>query len=94
VRLITSDDLLVRFAVPADEKASYALGDRIDVVLEPDQKAIVAVVRRIAPDLDPVTQMVLAEAELADEPAARAPVQAGMAAWVSPRRQAPPSFRP
>ena len=94
VRLIASDDLLVRFAVPADEKASYALGDRIDVVLEPDQKAIVAVVRRIAPDLDPVTQMVLAEAELADEPDARAPAQAGMAAWVRPRRQAPPSFRP
>src|SRR5690606_6798603 len=65
VRLIASDELWVRFAVPAEEAERYRVGDPVSVVLEPDDQQAEAVVRRIAPDLDPVTQMVLAEAELA-----------------------------
>jgi membrane fusion protein, multidrug efflux system len=82
VRLIATTDLWVRFAIPADEKPSYAVDDRIEVFLEPDQQAVAAVIRRIAPDLDPVTQMILAEAELVDELGGRAPALVGTAAWV------------
>lgn len=91
VRLIASDELWVRFAVPAEEARRYEVGDEVRVVLDSVGREVVGVVRRIAPDLDPVSQMVTAEAELRVGSAQNG-VQAGLAAWVNPskNRPAPP----
>jgi RND family efflux transporter MFP subunit len=85
VRLIASDELWVRFAVPAEEAKKYEVGDEIKVQLDSVSSEVTGVVRRIAPDLDPVSQMVTAEAELRIA-SAQTGVQAGLAAWVSPKK--------
>jgi len=75
VRLISSDELFVKFAIPADQAGTLATGAEIDVILEAQQLRTRAVVRHVAPELDPVAQMILADADLLDAPAG---LQSGM----------------
>ncbi|HLL22426.1 MAG TPA: HlyD family efflux transporter periplasmic adaptor subunit [Kofleriaceae bacterium] len=75
MRVISSGDLFVRFAIPADKAGTLASGDDVDVLFEAQQLRSRAIVRRVAPELDPVAQMILAEAELVQPPAR---LQAGM----------------
>jgi RND family efflux transporter MFP subunit len=63
VKLISSDQLVVKFAIPADRAATIRIGDHVDMQI--DQHAMAeAVVRHVAPDLDGVAQMILADAEI------------------------------
>jgi RND family efflux transporter MFP subunit len=64
VRVISSDELFVKFAIPADHVGHVTPGDEIEVRIEGRGPAR-AVVKNVAPELDPVAQMILAEAELA-----------------------------
>lgn len=66
VRLIASDDLWVKFAVPSDDAARLVVGQRVRVEVEPVRVAVEAVVRHIAPELEPASQMIVAEAKLDD----------------------------
>lgn len=82
VRLVTSDALWVRFAVPAARAGELAPGKRVEVRVAGLEAPIAAVVRQVAPELDPASQMILVEAELDPDPAARAHLHSGLAAWV------------
>jgi RND family efflux transporter MFP subunit len=64
IRVIRSDELFVKFAIPAAEARTIAAGDPIELRLIERQLVARGVVKRVAPELDPVAQMVLAEAEL------------------------------
>ena len=66
IRVIRSDELFVRFAIPAAEARRVAAGDPIELRLPERRLVAKGVVKRVAPELDPVAQMVLAEAEVAD----------------------------
>lgn len=82
VRLVTSDALWVRFAVPAGRAGELAAGKRVEVRVAGLEAPIAAVIRQVAPELDPASQMILVEAELDPDPAVRAHLHSGLAAWV------------
>jgi len=66
IRVISSDEMFVKFAIPTEHVGRVAPGDRVDVFIEARGVKAPAVVKSVAPELDPVAQMILGEAELAD----------------------------
>lgn len=82
IRLIASDELWVKFAVPSEDARLVAVGDRVIVEVEPAGIAVGGVVRNVAPELEPASQMIIAEADLALDQAQRSLVKAGQAARV------------
>jgi RND family efflux transporter MFP subunit len=68
LRVIRSDELFVKFAIPAADARKVAAGDPIELRLPGRRLVAQGVVKRVAPELDPVAQMVLAEAELVEPP--------------------------
>jgi RND family efflux transporter MFP subunit len=82
VRLVTSDALWVRFAVPAARAGELAPGKRVEVRVAGLEAPIAAAIRQVAPELDPASQMILVEAELDPDPAVRPHLHSGLAAWV------------
>jgi membrane fusion protein, multidrug efflux system len=86
LQIISSDDLYIKFAIPGDRVGTMAAGDEIDVVVEPQNVKTKGVVRRVEPQLDPVSQMILAEADLAG-PADK--LQGGQRCHVFPRPKKP-----
>jgi RND family efflux transporter MFP subunit len=68
IRVIRSDELFVKFAIPAAAARKVAAGDPIELHVAGRRLVAKGVVKQVAPELDPVAQMVLAEAELVDPP--------------------------
>jgi RND family efflux transporter MFP subunit len=64
VRLISADDLFVRFAVPAAQAASLSLGARVVVRIGDHRIERRAAVDKIAPEVDSASRMVFIEAQL------------------------------
>jgi len=86
IRVISSDELFVKFAVPSEHVGQLAPGDKIQVTLDARGTKVGAVVKTIAPELDPVAQMIVAEAELS--PPLPDHLQSGMVCHIQPA--APP----
>ncbi len=82
VLLITAETLQVDFVVPLGEQADYKLGDGIRVTLDRGDGVYEGIVRRIAPNIDSVTQMTTMQADLIGD--ARTSLQAGIGVWVTP----------
>ncbi len=82
LRLLLSEGHQVRFAVPVGAEP-ITPGLRVQVMLEPDRTEIVSgTVRTVAPEVDPVSGMVIASAELETDRA----VSPGRSAWVRPAK--------
>ena len=64
IRVIRSDELFVKFAIPGDDARRLAAGDPIELRLAERHLVARGVVKRVSPELDPIAQMVLAEADL------------------------------
>lgn len=64
---VLSDEVWVRFAVPSGEAGSLGLDRRVTVTPERNGRAWEAVIRRVAPEVDPATDMVFVEAALESE---------------------------
>lgn len=84
VRVISSDELYVKFAIPADQRVVKP-SDEVEIVIEQDNLRMRGVVRNVAPGLDPVAQMVLADAEIPTPPAQLRP---GMVCRILPKKPA------
>jgi RND family efflux transporter MFP subunit len=84
VRLISSDELLLRFAVPPDAARGLAPGLSVTATLEPSGLQLEATVRDVAPEVDAAALMVFVEATVSVEAAASQGAQAGMVARVRP----------
>jgi RND family efflux transporter MFP subunit len=82
IRVISSSELFVKFAISADKAGTLAPGAVVDVVLEPPGTKARAVVRHVAPELDPIAQMILADADLVEPPPQ---LQSGMVCRIVPR---------
>lgn len=82
VRLISSDALWVRFAVPPHELDRLSVGTIVVSRIEDPAITVEATVRQIAPETDPASQLVFVDAELDLDEALRSRIQAGAAAWV------------
>ncbi|MFV8756402.1 efflux RND transporter periplasmic adaptor subunit [Nannocystaceae bacterium ST9] len=63
-RLVATDELWVRFAVPIEALSTLTIGARVDVELEPSGPTLSARVLHIAPELELASQMTFVEAEL------------------------------
>ncbi|MEX1369456.1 MAG: efflux RND transporter periplasmic adaptor subunit [Nannocystaceae bacterium] len=84
IRLISSDALWVRFAVPPRDLEGLAVGTIVSTTLEGSSLSIEATVRQIAPETDPASQLVFVDALLDLDERQRASIQAGSASWVRP----------
>lgn len=73
VRLISSDDLLTRFAVPPEEVAALPLGTPVRVEIELLRLATEGIVDHVAPEIDAASQMVFVEARLTAPPGGEIP---------------------
>jgi RND family efflux transporter MFP subunit len=82
LRLIASDELWVKFAVPSEDARAIRVGEPVTVEVETAGIVVDAVVRHVAPELEPASQMIIAEAELALDAQARGQIKAGQAARV------------
>jgi len=65
---VISGGVFVKFAIPADQLGSVKPGDLLEVRLDRRPAPITARVGHVAPELDAVAQMVLADADLVDPP--------------------------
>lgn len=66
VRLISAEDLWVRFAVPEEESAVAALraGLAVTVTVEDVETELAGQVEKVAPEVDPASRMIVAEARV------------------------------
>jgi RND family efflux transporter MFP subunit len=64
VRLLSTEELLVRFAVPPEKVESLAVGDQVEVAIEDAEVRSPATVLHIAPEIDGPSRMVFVEARL------------------------------
>jgi RND family efflux transporter MFP subunit len=84
IRVISSDDLFVKFAIPADKRGTLAPNDEVEIRIEEQNISYKGVVRHVAPELDPVAQMILADAELVDPPGG---LQSGIVCRIVPKKR-------
>ena len=84
LRVISSDELYVRFAIPTDQSDKLAEGMAIDLVIDShgDQVKAQGKVVSIQPELDPIARMIFAEAELVGK--VPAGLQAGLVCRIKP----------
>jgi RND family efflux transporter MFP subunit len=86
VQIVSNDDLYIKFAIPGDKVGTMARGDEVDVVVDNRNGNVKAIVRSVAPIVDSVSQMILAEADLAGP---NDKLQGGQRCHVFPRPKKP-----
>ncbi len=92
LRVISSDELFVKFAIDAEHMGQVKAGDPVTIVVEKQGIETAGKVVRVAPEIDPVAQRIIAEAELS---AQVAEAQAGlMCRVIHGAAGAPPSGPP
>jgi RND family efflux transporter MFP subunit len=79
---VISGGVFVKFAIPADKISTLKAGDTVDVRVDRRAELLTATVVHIAPELDAVAQMILAEADLVNPPA---DLQPGTVCRILPR---------
>jgi len=82
VRIISADDLIVRFAVPESKASSLAIGHRIEALVGDQNIVLHGKVEKIAPEVDAASRMIVVEATI-DAPQLDGAVIAGVIARVS-----------
>lgn len=66
VRIVADEAPWIRFGIPAEQRAQVAVGDAVTFVSLDGARGAAAHVVHIAPDVDPLSELVLAEGSLAD----------------------------
>lgn len=84
LRVISSGELFVKFAIPSDKVGTVKPGDPVDIVI--GQAPTRGIVRHVAPEIDPVAKMILADADLVSPPPS---LQSGIDCRVVPRAPVP-----
>ncbi|HEX3765729.1 MAG TPA: HlyD family efflux transporter periplasmic adaptor subunit [Kofleriaceae bacterium] len=88
---VISGGVYVKFAIPADKAGSVQPGDLVDLRLDRRPELLAARVSHVAPELDGVAQMIIADAELVNSPA---DLQPGTVGRILPRAGHPAAGRP
>jgi HlyD family secretion protein len=83
---VISSGVLVKFAIPADKVGSVKAGDLVDVRLDRRSELLTARVGHVAPEIDAVAQMIIADADLVNPPP---DLQPGMVGRILPRAARP-----
>ena len=79
---VISGGVFVKFAIPADKVGSVKPGDLVDLRVDRRPELLTARVGHIAPELDAVAQMIIADADLVNPPA---DLQPGTVGRILPR---------
>jgi hypothetical protein len=85
VNLLSTGDLLVRFAVPPEEVGSLSVGQTVEVEVEGLAHPTHGTILRISPEIDGPSRMVFAEAHLEALEALGEELRSGLVARVRPR---------
>ena len=80
-RLIASEGLRVRFAVPPTQASKLTLGRSVLVEVAGTANTLNGIIRHIAPELDPASKMIFVEAEF-NKQVDISDIYPGSAAWV------------
>lgn len=88
---VISGGVFVKFAIPADKAGSVHPGDLVDLRLDRRPEPITARVGHVAPELDAVAQMIIADADLVDPPP---DLQPGTVGRIVPHPARPGAARP
>lgn len=88
---VISGGVLVQFAIPADKAGSVHPGDLVDLRLDRRPEPLTARVGHVAPELDAVAQMIIADADLVDPPP---DLQPGTVGRIMPHPVRPAAARP
>ncbi len=93
---VISGGVFVKFAIPADQVGSVKPGDLVDLRVDRRAELLTARIGHVAPELDGVSQMIIADAELVNPPP---DLQPGTVGRILPRAAprpgaAPPAPRP
>jgi RND family efflux transporter MFP subunit len=83
VRIVGGNDLRIRFAVPADDSGALEVGMPVRVRVGENGAPLAARVTELSPDLDPISQMFVAEAKLSDRATPGDAFRAGAAVSVA-----------
>jgi RND family efflux transporter MFP subunit len=89
VRLISGDDVWVRFAVPEDQVASVVVKGCVQATVASVGVAARGVVEMVAPQIDAASRMLVVEARLDVPPAWQGKLPVGLGAKVQPAPCAP-----
>jgi len=92
VRLISNDDLLVRFGVPRDVADNLGPGHEITFASEDGWKRAHCVVTHVAPEIDAALRLVVVEASPVTSGVSRSGLQPGLSGFVTVG--APPAGQP
>ena len=82
IRLVGTEDLRVRFAVPEKEARSVTLGIKVRVGLGPSASPVFGMVEHLSPEIDPASRSLFVEARLEASPEVLAQIPSGHAARV------------
>jgi len=88
---VISGGVSVKFAITADKAGSVHPGDLVDLRLDRRPEPLTARVGHVAPELDAVAQMIIADADLVDPPP---DLQPGTVGRIVPRPARPAAARP
>lgn len=83
-RLISGDDLWVRFAIPEDQAGTVKVKSCVEVRVEAQEVPALGLVEMVAPQVDTELRMLVVEAQLQMPDAWKQGLQAGLAARVQP----------
>lgn len=83
-RLISGDDLWVRFAIPEEQAGSVKVKSCVEVKVDAQQAPARGLVEMVAPQVDTQLRMLVVEAQLQLPEAWKEGLQAGLAARVQP----------
>jgi multidrug efflux pump subunit AcrA (membrane-fusion protein) len=65
-RVVDQHDLLVRFAVPSEQRDTLVLGGRVEVLLAREKRQVFATIERISDELEPPVEYTMVDAALND----------------------------
>jgi len=86
VRVITADDLWVRFAVPETQAGTVVVGQPLAIDVPATGMRVTGKVQTIAPEIDPASRMLFVEGKVEIPEGARSRVASGLEARVRPGR--------
>jgi RND family efflux transporter MFP subunit len=87
LKVVKLGQLRLRFAVPPPRARHLGPGTRVTATVDTVASPVPAIVRHVSPSLDPASELILVEAELAVSDAVAADLRPGLAASVTPEGQ-------
>jgi RND family efflux transporter MFP subunit len=87
LKVVKLGKLRLRFAVPPPRARDLGPGTRVTATIDTVASPMPAIVRHVSPSLDPASELIIVEAELAVGDAVAADLRPGLAAVVGPEGQ-------